>query len=217
MHDEYFCPDRSDRPASSARDGVREIATPHHADRTLRDGRPVVTEHDLVDLREPGDDVPRLEGGLMLPEAEALTARIRATLSAGDALSTPLGRWRVVRVCCFQSRPEPDRPGFGVYDALGRTVGTSHAYWRPRFVLGQTLRRALCGDPTALQDAPLVAVAFARALLDGQVVCLPRLALFDQYGPPRQGRVRLRTRFDYDLRVAAAWANRAPPAASSGT
>ena len=49
LHDEYFRPDRSDRPVSSARDGVREIATPHHADRTLRDGRPVVTEHALVD------------------------------------------------------------------------------------------------------------------------------------------------------------------------
>ena len=34
---------------SSARDGVREVDTPHHADRALRDGRPVVTEHALVD------------------------------------------------------------------------------------------------------------------------------------------------------------------------
>lgn len=49
MHDKYFCPDRSDRPVSSERDGVREIATPHHAGRVLRDGRPVVTENALVD------------------------------------------------------------------------------------------------------------------------------------------------------------------------
>ena len=131
--------------------------------------------------------------------SRAPTAAIRAALFAREPWRCGLGRFSMVRVCSLKSHPQPRPPGAPARDPYGRPRFGSGAWWRPSFRASAGLRQLLrdaATQPRALQPWELLALETLRRGEEWtlEAVCTLRWEL-------RDGRGRLRCRFDESLRL----------------